>query len=1197
MARSVKETIQNVEDKKGAKSVDKAADGDKVLRNIDRISYLQNIYKKIDNRETLTDEERKAWQSLSPKDKMKITDAYHGVNMRMTEPTTFANLDVHSKDYSELAPETEPKDTESEKVFNPSKPDVLGSHLYSELQALVGSLKATNVTDPTIIKNIVANVLDAKGLQWDKTIDTIDGEVSKISDVVNSLIQSDGSEDPNENWDQAKAKGELKLKSEEEQDRLHKERLQRIEQAAAEKEVHDARQKEQHNFVNKQSLNKIKDKAWRAYVEQNMRGENYAPTLEGLKSFNDEINPDKSDEAAILARQPQDKIMVKNLENLLGDNAYAETLRNIVADGKTKGKTFNEILLKDIGQKHLANIAEHTNNDTDKSSEILKYLGSIYDNTKTDKKDDIKQALDRKETRALKAGKRAEDKLKDAMANLESPGDLSETPSRGSSSAAKFMRGNNKTAYNRLLSGDSNQEARQALKNAVQNPKAVETLLQNGRLNRVLNKFGSKVNRSPEYWLNYFEDNPYLSFRIVPSKKMRDDATLNFVGEREGHGNGGKEDPFNLLTGDEIDNFLTAYNRVSRLNDLKREAMKKFNKSFKSVNNDDNFAPINTPAFNFVSDSGVDAQEDAEFRARFKKMLQTGDKRWMYQDPSRDTVTVWDPETGLFTEEKISDAIKSEKGHKTGYTIDDSYYKRLLNALNSDFSTLQEALDYTSGSPGEGNSFNAMESAIRNNLGNGAVDKAKNLFKDIMSFAGVLSDKDMSKLDGKSILKNVLPFGGALSTTTLRQLQNKFNTLRDKNPGKQLPELLKGGDWLYDTLANGLGYDIDEGLDPRWYKDFVSGQAKINNWRKKREDSIKNMIDSDKLKSWLKYNLDELKKSAGSGDYSRFGKDLDDTDIQVLTGRFNDALMRLYNNDDKEKAVEDMSGYGTTPLPTLAELYSDKYNNLKEEYVNAKDALAKLIEANEGKADTPKIANIREYIDEISSELARMKHEKVPIRELADSDFDGNYAAAEQSYLQSEEEDDLDKWYNTILNKVALTNKMHNLSKEEPDKYASILGILNNIAESYPTSFPGMSDWINTLSDYKDPGKLNDILKSQKASAEMLGLTPEEFSALENNRSAKNSKRQSASLRHRLVGQRKARGSMGSDAYNRADQVADIIQKAENTGNIDKLLDVVGREDSAGLAEAKQEFADSSATLKALLDGIFADTPGDNNGK
>ena len=1214
MGVKAKQLIQDIEDKNGT----------------GRVEEIQRIYNKLDSGKKLTDEESKFWDGLKLEEKQRAAGAFKGTDMNMNEPHTPDDIEPKTRDYSEVTPDNTPKDTEKEKVFNPSKPDI-GSHLYAELQALVGSLKASNM-DPALIKNVVANVLDAKGLQWDKTVDTVDGETSKISDIVNGLLQSDNSESPSEDWDQAKAEGEPKLKSEEAQAKLENERMQRIEQAAAEKEIHNARQKEHRTFVNEKSLDKIKDKAWRAFVKQNMEGENYAPTREGFKSFNDEINPDKTDTDAILARQPSDKVEVKNLENLLKDSpepGYAKSLRDMITRGKEAGKSYGEIIWKDLGEAGMAKLYRMTGNDRDKVDEVMTYLSQLYDNKIADIKDNIKDKLALKEERANKAGDRAIDALDKALLTKESTDDLpSDDPRlKNYHSSAKSFNNGPKTQYQRILSGDKDQKLNQAIKNAIQTPKAVEALLNDGRLNDILNS--AKSEYSKDFWLKYFKDNPKLSFRITPSRDMMRNSTLDFVGEREGHGNSysdadeayknaktsgkadnsnldllGKEDSFHLRTGEDIDNFLQAYKELEAINALKRQALQKYNESYKGDSTPEElqnyYDPISiqAPKFNYVSDAGVDSQEDAEFRARLEKMLETKDKRWMYQDPKKKTIINWNPESGLFTEDKISDAVKNVKTpHKMGYTIDDNYYNKLLNALTSS-NTLQDAINYYSGNPESGNPFDMMETTIRDKFGNDSAAKAKQLFKDLFSFNNILSGTDINKIDPSKLssipFKDTLIFGPALSDTVLRQLQNKFGKFREKYPEEQLASVVKDKG-LYDILTNGFGYDISDTLDPRWYKDYITGKAKVDKWQKSRGEDIASMIDSDKLKKWLKYNLDEVKKARAAKDYSKFGNDLDDTFMQKLEGDFEDSLLDLYGDSEKKDLAARVANNTTEDIksmPSLMELHKDRYNDLVNDYAESKGKLDELIKANNGKADTPEIKEMREYVHDLGREISTLKTEKIPIRELADEKFGGDYYAAEQEYLHPSESDDLDTWYRNVLANKSMKHKLKGLHKEDPDKYKRILGILENIRDNYSDAFPGLSNWIDTLSDYEDPGKVYEILKSQDASINKLGLTPQEFSALRNNKESIATKTRDKNKRRTLVGQRKVHGSLGSDAYTRADQVADIIQNADMTGRMDELTDLVGGNETDDLLDSRKAFEEAKERLKNTLNGIFLDRPG-----
>lgn len=1192
MARSAKEIVQKATDEKGAKNVDKGADRDALLNNIDRMSHLQEIYKKFDNGEMLTDEERKDWQSLNQKDKMQVIDAYNGVNMNMREPTTFADLDVHSKDYSDLAPETEPKDTESEKVFNPSKPEDQDTSDYDTLVVAIQKLKNVGVK-PNDIKKLFKKIKQSDIKDAASVAET----GAKLNVDVNKTLEPWQSDNVDKDrviqvpvWDPEGMDivDYTSMSADRVIDDLAGKQLTKKQIAHSEAQARKGQRRE--DKLHQQRMTALPKNQKQSEAEQ-------ARITEGYKN---EVNPDKTDNAAILARQPDDYVEVKNLENLLKDSpepGYASSLRNMVEEGKAAGKSFNTILSKDFGTKGIRKLYRMVGGDQDKVSDILDYLETIYKNKKTTIEGDVQNALARKEERALKAGQRAEQRLKDALATKESPDELpSEDPStKNYSASGKRFNNGPKTELQRVLSGDKNQQLNQAIKNVINTPKAVEDLLKDDSLNNLLES--AKSQYSPDFWLNYFKDNPNLSFRITPSRDMMNNATLDFVGEREGHGNSaGGEDSFHLRTGDDIKNFVTAMHQQSELSALKRKAMEKFDKSFKSVRSDKNFAPVHTPQFNFVSDTGVDAQEDAEFRARLGKMLETGDLRWMYQDPKKKVVTTWDPATGLLTEEKIADAIKNKKEHKMGYTIDDNYYNHLLGAMNSDYATLQEALDYASGGPKEGNYFEEMETGIRNKFGKDSADKAKQLFRDIFSFNNLLAGADnIAKLDGTMPLKQALVFG-SVSPMLIKQLQNKFSGARKANPDKKsLNEILSSDD-MYDILANQLGYNIHKDLDPRWYTPLVTAASKINKYRKDRQKDIRSMVDPAELKKYLSSNSKRVKDALKSGKFSELGTDMDKESAEAVDKLIDDGLMLLANNNEIDSAINRAAAHTTDDvdkMPTIADLQSDKYDSLSAELDVAKDELAGLIEANDGKYDTPEIKKYRDYVNSLSGELATMKYERMPIRELADEKYDGDYYTALQEYLNPTLGDDLDSWYNQILAKKGFRSDLRALKANAPDKISALMPLFHKLGETYHDAFPGIDDYVAKLDDYVEPLKLKDVLKSLNLSRALLGFTPDEFSAYTTNKELVGSDNQSRSLRRHLVGQGKSRGSMGSDAYARADKVAGIIQNAEQFGRTKDLIDAVGGVETDKLKEARNNFSDTSTSLKNLLQGIL-DKPGEN---
>ena len=340
MARSAKEIVQNATDKQGAKNVNGSADRDSLLNNIDKITHLQEIYKKIDNLETLTDEERKDWQSLSKEDKMHVIDAYNGVNMNMRESPTFADLDTHSKDYSDLAPETEPKDTEREKVFNPSEADESDASTYDKLVTAVANLKAHGKSTPEI-KALLKAAPDYKAGNKIDVPEWSNNEItgSKLVDIDSVINDLAGKELTPEEIERSK---KLTKVSKYKQTRLHNKRMAAVPEnqkrsAEEQSRITEGYKDEVHPDVSEggrdalyADLDKAKDAGFIKKVENNVN------LLAGKDNDTDFANK-------VLAELLRSKNADKDFSHSLSQDTLVELAKRFPNTKTKEGKTVNNI--------------------------------------------------------------------------------------------------------------------------------------------------------------------------------------------------------------------------------------------------------------------------------------------------------------------------------------------------------------------------------------------------------------------------------------------------------------------------------------------------------------------------------------------------------------------------------------------------------------------------------------------------------------------------------------------------------------------------------------------------------------------------------------------------------------------------------------------------------------------------------------
>jgi len=1138
MARSAKEIIQNAIDKKGAKNVDNTADRDTLLNNIDRITHLQEIYKKIDNLETLTDEERKDWQSLSKEDKMQVIDAYNGVNMNMRQGSTFADLDVHTKDYSDLAPETSPKDLESEKVFNPSEADDSGVSMYDKLVTAVANLKSRGKS-PAFIKAMLKAVPEYK---TDGKVDVpvwgeneiVDSRPVDIDKVIDDLV---GKELTQEEIERSKALTEASKRKE---DELHQQRM------AA-----------------------IPENQERSAAEQ-------ARITEGYK---DEVNPDISEggKDALYADldKAKDAGFIKQVDNninrLAGKNNDTE-FANKVIDELLRSKNAGKSFTSSLSTKTLQELAKRFPNTKTKEGKTINNIKPVLDG--------LKDTYDHKSFGRLKSslnminskGNTAKSRL--AREN-ERVNETTGTEKGAQEATARSVRPGSLakregvTAFDKAFAGGT--EADAAKKALAQDVNAYdEAFSKDPELAKQVRQSVSdaqKAKYTVEDWIEYFENHPGVRFHNQANVRTVNNGVLLLTAinpEMDVNGNVAMTD----ITRDKKGNINSSGKTKETLLDgvvmdkfpLIREAdVTNFLQALQQV--DPVVRPEIKTEFTNLGTKATDATEDSsrnkKWAERFDRMFNTGDKFYVYADPRLSKKTVRD-ENGIVTEYDRDPKKASGPSLRSA-----DYFNQLSGILRG-----KDNLDDIN--------VSELYDLIRALHDDTAAKKAKDLYYDV---------SELNNTFGPVLSKDTI------DPSTLRSFAGKFNRLRKLNPNMSLTDIFNKGD-----VSDVFGVKIHPkfvGNDKFGRTDLLKAALKLAKYKKQ---VAKEGIDFDALRSDLDDNIRAYKNSVDSNDFSNLPEGVNAGLAKEALDTLN--TIRSYVDTPAEREAKLRGQLVGTPdasgLKSLADEAPEEFERAEAEYKNAMNEYA-LAKQNKD-TDFDVLNMLRKDVEETRSKMKYLKDTKVDILKRAE-ELGKPYHEVLDDYLHPDwDEDDMELNIQKMLNEYDLMDELkasaggniHN-SNVKANAIAEALDKLSGVD-------PRFEKWRDTLNNWSRPVAASQIMSSPDTAKQYLDMTPAEWSAYNTNKGFFDSDIEQKRRNTTLTGQRKsAKGIAGADtiALNKLAQDLQRMDYTDDTAGKKALYDKLQAE-NARTADPYTRDKDIDERLANAIKGVLANRPGED---
>lgn len=982
-----------------------------------------------------------------------------------------------------------------------------------EIQSLAQSLKAAGM-DSAVIKNAIANTLNASGTSWDDTVDVpkfgddgvtvVDNTPTKISDVVNKLLSSDTQTDPNENWEQAKAEAAPKVKSKEAQDRLEADRIA----AVPENEAQAAEERERIND----------NSPITAGVAQSGLGALFADL-------------DKAKAKGLIQ-------WVKNNVNLLTGNKNDEANRaaalnklNILSKAKENGKSFTDALKDMFTPQELADLAKERKGKGTK--ELFNSLKTTYEADEFGENARKLAALTSKTRRAQNSVARNEERLADALQNPED--------TNASATHKKWLRGENGgTAFDKATSDGTELSAslKAMMNNAV-------NMLEQGHgdiLNKATN-IATKAQYTTDDWLKYFSEHPEARFKNTANANTVNKKVL-LLSQFDNDNPGGKK--IVLAREADVENFLDALRQADKAPKIETD-----------------YTNLRTKA----TDDTDDVSRNKKILERYNQMFTTGDSRYVFQDQSVDKLIDRD-DNGFVTE------TDRDKKRKSGYKIDDNYFRHLANIFKT--AKPEELMEWYRGNGlSDGNSV-ASHLASLKTLGEDSTNKATQLGKDVIDLMYGIGGKDPAMDQGINLDSDLY------DESTLRSLANKIRKLHDSNPDASIADIVKGGNVgdVFGKIHEGYGKDV---------LPLVRAFLKLDKYDKTKDD---NLIDLGELRGDLDTNIQAVKNAIAAGDFSTIGKDMTPEYAQEVLDKLNTARQFLSTNKERNEMISDQ--VGRPSLDSLKSLADEDPEYFEKVSNDLMDAALELRAAKKSNADFDIINMLRDRVSELRSTQDYLKNTKVDLEAQA-KESGKSYQEVLNDYLHPDWlEDDDERTIDKLLAKYDMMDNLKSLAggnniNNKNVKYSTVAEVLDKLAGINPK----LDNWKEKLQNYTAPLPKSQLLASQQASKDVLGLTPEEWSAWTNNNELFKSDTEQKRRNTARVGYKSKAGAYGADTD--ATKLAEDLQNADYTDNPEQkqaAFDKVAMENEKSAKpytkhiEAKDRMDNAKSTLESVIDTL-----------
>ncbi len=559
----------------------------------------------------------------------------------------------------------------------------------TEIQSLVGSLKAAGM-DSAVIKNTLANMLDASGTKWEDTVDvpnfgqdgtTVVGTTpAKIIDIFNGLLPSEDSTDPSEDWEKAKEEAAPKIKSKEAEDKLHKERIE-----------------------------SLPENQKRLEEEQSRINDNSPITVGMANSILPTLFAD--------VKSAKDKGYIKQIRNLY----------NILA-GKEKNKTYADKVISDLydakNSGKYKKFDDYFFSDKNKLLDMIKRFGQ--EAVRGDLSNLMENIWNKQEfgktKRHMSTVTNKERTTANRVANeMENMADALKDPEHGQDKATaasvqpKYLaRRENLNDFDKLTAHGTNEDA--ALKSILMDaPNVLESNVKNSDSLKALLKRAQQADYTVDFWLDMFDNTPGLHFYNSANPRTIDKSLLLLTAFDDEHPEGV---PYPLFKGEDVYNFIKAVHQSQNVPEIKTV-----------------YTNLNTKA----NDATDETNLSKKYVDRFNEMWQRGNPRYVFQDPKFDKIIDRD-ENGFVTEyDRDKKPAKAPRPH------DDNYFKRLANIWKK--LTPETAAEfYGENEPTDGTDLSMLYKSLRDSLGDKSANKARSLYRDIRDLGdlteGTFFDKD-----------------------------------------------------------------------------------------------------------------------------------------------------------------------------------------------------------------------------------------------------------------------------------------------------------------------------------------------------------------------------------------------------------------------------------------------------------------------
>lgn len=558
--------------------------------------------------------------------------------------------------------------------------------------------------------------------------------------------------------------------------------------------------------------------------------------------------------------------------------------------------------------------------------------------------------------------------------------------------------------------------------------------------------------------------------------------------------------------------------------------------------------------FTNLSTKNTDATEDSprnqKYVERFNRMFKTGDKFGVYADPRLSKKTVRD-ENGFVTEYDRDPKKASSPNLRNA-----DYFNQLAGIMRDPKNMVPN-----------------LVGLITAQHGKDAAAKAKNLYNDIT---------ELNSIFGPVISPDTV------DPSTLRSFAGKFNRLRKNNPNMSLTDIFNKGD-----VSDVFGVKIHPkfvGNDKFSRLDLLKAALKLAKYKK---DVAKEGLPFDELRAFLDEQIPRYSNAVDHPETLPEGMDLEHA---------KDVLKRIQEDRDfigtpAEREAKLRGLFVDAPdkdsLKSLADEAPEEYEKAVADY---KDAMNEYALAKEnGNTDFDVLNMLRKDVEEKRSKADYLKNTKVDILKRSE-ELGKPYQEVLDDYLHPDwDEDDMELNIKKMLAEYDLMDTMKETLGGNPHNSNVIANRIGEDFDVAATQDPIFKDWRDKVTNWSRPVAASQLMSSP-TTANMIGVTPAEWSAYNTNKGFFDSDVEQKRRNTTLTGQRKsAKGIAGADtlALNKFAQQLQDMDYTDDTAGKQRLYDELHAENDK-LKDPYTRDKDIEARLANAIKGVLANRPGED---